>query len=1324
MKKKIMSIVMVTCIMSSFLQAYAEDTVNDEQNNAIISTEAFTDENVIYSALQDMNNGVSLFSDAPEEITADFDVVLGFDMSSDMYGFDYNGEMAWKDDFAALQEQAPAETRFSVVTGETGEFGTDLSSMISTLPVAYSGSSDIVSLLENSADTFDDEADDRNKVVIATTAEVSDSVALENEMNELRSEGIVPFVFVLDDETITAIEDNNVYSCVNDLELRIAISDIYLSFTEFSNASMILDEANTQTAQVLKSDYKDRDKFVNSEGMVSEGLLMASILNKYKCVPMKAQRGDLKYDLKDSLTKEQIQDFLYANNSSIASMPSDFVSVWNNIFNIVSRDESYTTTSDSEIYNVLERNLKRRFPVLISNKSTWYIASSLNNSSVTYIDFSDTEDTNKTIDISDIESIIDIYEYLMTTAVSAFNLIDTVTTGASTISIRTAYPADYALTVNSGDSNDTVRKDALDSESGSITFSVGADNTLLTEIDRERHFFVESLVTFDDVGISNIYGANKEYQIKFYRDVDSDEWYYDYLFKATNLEMINGDENSMFNPNDSVTLAQFLKMLLKAANIDCDDEPEEGYWASVYFEKANEIQLTNISADQYEVEGSKVISRGETAQYIYDLFFDETLKHNVNVATVLYEYPDDTDNYKSEAFDSYQDVSDSTEHIEAIYQLYLNNVLNGYSSTEMGPNEPLTRAQVCAMLIRCLFNLDEDTPQILANIEENSAGEDIVDIELTSEGIELDNIVFDNNGSRQYNIVIEEGDTDRYYAELTSGEGVNWNVLNSQGVVCQNFSISGETVYVIQGAGVYSLHLTKSESASGNVSLKITDMDAAQYLEFTPQPGGKYIYSNNREVIQIEDLADSNNPNGPQLLFRQTELKTGTYTLMLTHRSDIDNFDIYLDIQFYDPKKNSQINITKYGDDLFGNGHGINGVGQKSWACIAGYAGYLNDNIGRVRTQTADVDNDNESMIIEPSRGISKIMYKEHNFQTDDDNSVWLSELYNNSVTEERYPYLKKGEGMYIMMEFEIISMDGINISIAAFEANEDFNSRFDNYIPTDSAPYKEDDALKGMAEFMPQTQAELTFFADDNTGSNPDGMYQTIKIINPFNTEGKATMSWKTHMNPQYEKWNADLNVESDILPLYYEDDIMPYTFDTKHDMHEGQNEILPTPTIIPKAIDEYGNEIVDENGNPIVGYGSSNHDDACNMGNYGVCTTYKVSVVNTGSSDRAFIYRIEKGSNIVLSVRNENGDPMNFKIGNDTVSAICTGQANEKEGLHPITDEESEIKVLLPEGTEADNITELQINVPAKTKTTFYIDEVLPTGDQGSIITSMIIR
>ena len=123
MIKRAASLILSASIMVGTIPVFAESNLNDDQNNAIISTEAFTDENVIYSALQDMNDGVSLFSDAPEEITADFDVVLGFDMSSNMYGFDYNGEMAWKDDFTALQEQAPAGTRFSAVTGETGEFG-------------------------------------------------------------------------------------------------------------------------------------------------------------------------------------------------------------------------------------------------------------------------------------------------------------------------------------------------------------------------------------------------------------------------------------------------------------------------------------------------------------------------------------------------------------------------------------------------------------------------------------------------------------------------------------------------------------------------------------------------------------------------------------------------------------------------------------------------------------------------------------------------------------------------------------------------------------------------------------------------------------------------------------------------------------------------------------------------------------------------------------------------------------------------------------------------------------------------------------------------
>ena len=171
MIKKVVSLILSICIIAGTISAFAEMDLKDELNNKIISTENFTDENVIYSALRDMNNGVSFFSDTPEKITSDFDVVFGFDMSSNMYGFDYNGDMLWLDNFRALSEQTPDGTRFAVVTGEASEFTYDLDTAINTaVDNGYSGESNIVSLLDSCLNTFN--SVNRNNIVIATTAKV------------------------------------------------------------------------------------------------------------------------------------------------------------------------------------------------------------------------------------------------------------------------------------------------------------------------------------------------------------------------------------------------------------------------------------------------------------------------------------------------------------------------------------------------------------------------------------------------------------------------------------------------------------------------------------------------------------------------------------------------------------------------------------------------------------------------------------------------------------------------------------------------------------------------------------------------------------------------------------------------------------------------------------------------------------------------------------------------------------------------------------------------------------------------------------------------
>lgn len=435
MIKRAASLILSACITVGTIPVFAESNLNDDQNNAIISTETLTDENVIYSALQDMNSGVSLFSDAPDEITTNFDVVLGFDMSSDMYGFDYNGEMTWKDDFAALQEQAPAGTRFSVTTGEMGEFGTNLSSMIDALPTIYSGSSDIVTLLKNCADTFDGESDDRTKVVIATVAEVSDISALENEMGELRNEGIIPFVFVLN-SNISNDPDNidGMYRCRSNLELRLAVSDLYLSFAEFgilgvqtlSDTAEAYAEISDNTG--YNSDLKNRNVY-DDAATVGSGLI--TVLNAYGCLPFGASNGTYEYNLApilETLMADKRVSFVKGQTELLDGMNvTGFKELWEAIYT--------NEKEESNVSDVIKKNLIKRFPVVIEYQSDDGVAAGI----ATSFDINQSQivvNFEEKINMDSVISAFDTYNYFNKIAVNSKRTVSSVTYDRSNVVIK------------------------------------------------------------------------------------------------------------------------------------------------------------------------------------------------------------------------------------------------------------------------------------------------------------------------------------------------------------------------------------------------------------------------------------------------------------------------------------------------------------------------------------------------------------------------------------------------------------------------------------------------------------------------------------------------------------------------------------------------------------------------------------------------------------------------------------------------------------------------------------------------------------------------
>ena len=198
--KRIISFILTFCMLMSLTAAFAENDNEIENNENIIDTSLLTDENVLYKAIQE-KNGFSLFGLGyrdNDEIIADFDVVMGFDMSYSMYEYDINGDKQWIDSFKSISEQAPEDTRYAVLSSNSEGFTDDLDKAISEVQEKeYTGTNDIISILDRTISVFDEESSNRNKVVLVTTHKVDDISALKDKMDELSDYGIIPFVFAL-----------------------------------------------------------------------------------------------------------------------------------------------------------------------------------------------------------------------------------------------------------------------------------------------------------------------------------------------------------------------------------------------------------------------------------------------------------------------------------------------------------------------------------------------------------------------------------------------------------------------------------------------------------------------------------------------------------------------------------------------------------------------------------------------------------------------------------------------------------------------------------------------------------------------------------------------------------------------------------------------------------------------------------------------------------------------------------------------------------------------------------------------------------------------
>lgn len=260
---------------------------------------------------------------------------------------------------------------------------------------------------------------------------------------------------------------------------------------------------------------------------------------------------------------------LVTNNAGQTDMNSNI----ENMFAFFEELGDYFEKS-TEVTDVIERNLKYRFPVVAYDEyNNVAIVTGLKDGIYEYYKYG-TSFYNPT-------RVIDTYSYLLAISKNAKNITDKVSESESFYeNIRFLLPAENTAVAKKcikNSSNEVIgfntelqlTNETME-ENGTYT-NYAKINTSGYEEDTELVAVVSANYTGS---LPDVYNTNKLYKVIKYDDLQatiSDAWFYNYLFKATNMGIINGIEESNsvnFAANTSLTRAQLITMVLRSASVD------------------------------------------------------------------------------------------------------------------------------------------------------------------------------------------------------------------------------------------------------------------------------------------------------------------------------------------------------------------------------------------------------------------------------------------------------------------------------------------------------------------------------------------------------------------------------------------------------------------------------------------------------------------------------------------------------------------------------------------------------------------------------------
>lgn len=127
-------------------------------------------------------------------------------------------------------------------------------------------------------------------------------------------------------------------------------------------------------------------------------------------------------------------------------------------------------------------------------------------------------------------------------------------------------------------------------------------------------------------------------------DVNPDDWFFDFVLRAFDLELVEGYPDGLFKPGNNINVAESIKIILLRFSVDLPEELEtDPYadvkiddWYSKYAQYAKEKQVIE-PFDDGKLQASRDITRGEFALIIYRLLYVE--ENNLDVFPLSTNWP-------------------------------------------------------------------------------------------------------------------------------------------------------------------------------------------------------------------------------------------------------------------------------------------------------------------------------------------------------------------------------------------------------------------------------------------------------------------------------------------------------------------------------------------------------------------------------------------------------------------------------------------------------------------------------------------------------------